>query len=88
MQHCHRPDRRRFVKQLLALGAVTALSPAVRATASISVQRPLNFYHTHTGERLQVDYDSRGLSPASLDELNHFLRTGEKLVSGAPGSAG
>ena len=35
----------------------------------------LRFYHTHTGERLDIVYrHGDAYSPAALDELDHFLR--------------
>lgn len=45
-------------------------------------ERQLSFYHTHTGERLDVVYLRNGIYvPSALKEINHFLfdfRTGDK----------
>lgn len=40
----------------------------------------MSFYHTHTGERLNVDYSCNGCALSTLNKLNAFLRdfrTGE-----------
>jgi uncharacterized protein YcbK (DUF882 family) len=40
----------------------------------------LSFYHTHTGERMEVEYHPRSCSPELLSQINYFLRdfrTGE-----------
>jgi uncharacterized protein YcbK (DUF882 family) len=46
-----------------------------------SVDKRLSFYHTHTGERLDVVYSRNGeYIPAALDSINRFLsdfRTGD-----------
>ncbi|MGA8508001.1 MAG: DUF882 domain-containing protein, partial [Candidatus Sulfotelmatobacter sp.] len=49
-------------------GGTESASPAAH-------QYRLRFYHTHTGERLDVVY-RRGdqYIPEALDELDHFLR--------------
>jgi uncharacterized protein YcbK (DUF882 family) len=53
---------------LLGHGATESVSPAAQ-------EYRLRFYHTHTGERLDVVY-RRGdqYIPGALDELDHFLR--------------
>ena len=53
---------------LLGHGSTQSASPAAR-------EYRLRFYHTHTGERLDVVY-RRGdqYIPEALDELDHFLR--------------
>jgi uncharacterized protein YcbK (DUF882 family) len=53
---------------LLGYGSAESVSPAAR-------EYRLRFYHTHTGERLDVVY-RRGdqYIPGALDELDHFLR--------------
>jgi len=47
----------------------------VESGSSIAHEYRLRFYHTHTGERLDVVY-RRGdkYIPEALDELNHYLR--------------
>lgn len=71
------PHRRAFSALLLAAPAV--LIPGRRSRAAA---HPLRFYHTHTGESLEVVHREHGdyLSDA-LAELNRFLRdfrTGEE----------
>lgn len=61
----------------LALFAFFAFASFARTEESASPPREyrLHFFHTHTGERLDIVY-RRGdsYSPAALDELDHFLR--------------
>ena len=63
--------------EVLASSLEAAASPAA---ASLST-RVLDFAHTHTGERLSVEYFSGGAYlPDALSTVNHFLRdfrTGE-----------
>ena len=73
-------SRRQFVASIAA--AVPALALARQAfAASPLVSRSLTFLHTHTGERLSVEYFSRGdYLPDALATVNHYLRdfrTGE-----------
>ncbi len=73
-------SRRRF----LACAAAAPLALPGRVAASVPALAPVRslcFVHTHTSERLSVEYarDHRYL-PAALDALNHLLRdfrTGE-----------
>jgi uncharacterized protein YcbK (DUF882 family) len=53
---------------LSGLGSTESVTPAAR-------EYRLRFYHTHTGERLDIVY-RRGdqYIPEALDELDHFLR--------------
>ena len=57
----------------------TAAEPRVQAVSESSYR--LHFFHTHTGERLNVVYrNSEGYEPESLARLNRYLRdhrTGE-----------
>lgn len=62
-----------FVTSLAVLGPVRALAATERP-------HPLSLYHTHTGERLEMEFHPRLCSPHTLQRLNHFLRdfrTGE-----------
>ena len=72
-------SRRHFVAALAA--AVPALAIPRRLVAAAGATRSLQFTHTHTGERLAVDYFSGGTYPEdALAAINHFLRdfrTGE-----------
>jgi uncharacterized protein YcbK (DUF882 family) len=60
------------------LGAVVTLAPGLvnrRVLARSADARSLRFTHTHTGERLTVDYFERGdYVPDALEAVNHFLR--------------
>lgn len=57
----------------LGAGAL-ALVPGA-ALANRSPSRVLNFYHTHTGEKLRVAYAEGGRHiPEALQEINLFLR--------------
>ena len=52
-------------------------SAAAETDSSIAVQSPyqLHFFHTHTGERLDIVYrDGHGYDQESLERLNHYLR--------------
>ncbi len=66
---------RRSVLQLLAGSACVAASRSVLAMPQPAGVRSLSFLHTHTGERLEVDYFRGGrYESASLGVINHFLR--------------
>ena len=65
--------RRCFVKYALQLAAGIALATPFESFASFAKQ-PLSFYHTHTGENLQINYSYAGLKPSTLIKLNNFLR--------------
>ena len=74
--------RRRFVKGTASVLAASMAVPIITRPAHASVQaRRLNFYHTHTGEKLAIDYhDGYTYIPDSLGEINQYLsdfRTGE-----------
>ena len=65
-------------KTPLMLALVTALILASLASVSQGMldrdERQLSFYHTHTGERLDVVYSRDGAYiPAALEEINGFL---------------
>ncbi|MFU8895864.1 MAG: YcbK family protein [Gammaproteobacteria bacterium] len=68
----HGQARRRIVFAGAAAGALL-LAPA----AALAARRPraLDFYHTHTGQRLRVTYaEGDLLIPGALEEINEFLR--------------
>jgi len=72
-------SRRHFVTSLAA--ALPLLGAPRRAFARSAGTRALRFEHTHTGEKLAVEYfDRGGYLPDALATVNHFLRdfrTGE-----------
>jgi uncharacterized protein YcbK (DUF882 family) len=63
---------------------LAALLPAALSSAVLPAERSLSFFHTHTGESLEIVYarDSRYIAPA-LERINEFLsdfRTGDVAV--------
>lgn len=65
--------RRTFVKTLA--GAMPLLAAPRHLVAHASATRRLHFTHTHTGERLAVEYCDRGAYlQDALAAVNHFLR--------------
>ena len=72
------------VKNLLSLSLLMAISAcglvcsaAAETGLPPAAQSPyeLHFFHTHTGERLDIVYrDGHGYDPESLERLNHYLR--------------
>jgi uncharacterized protein YcbK (DUF882 family) len=66
-------SRRGFVAGLVGALPVLAIPRALWALPTAA--RALNFIHTHTGERLSVEYfDHGGYLPDALTTVNHFLR--------------
>ncbi|MGI9247429.1 MAG: DUF882 domain-containing protein, partial [Woeseiaceae bacterium] len=70
------------VPAILAL-VLTSLAPVSQGNL-VSNERQLSFYHTHTGQRLDVIYARDGnYVPSALEEINHFLfdfRTGDAVA--------
>jgi uncharacterized protein YcbK (DUF882 family) len=73
---CENPEvqpsisRRRFVASAAAIMTTMAIP-----TAWARQPRSLSFYHTHTGERLQITYAESGrYVSTALKEISHFLR--------------
>ena len=71
-------NRRSFCTSVLAAASTAVMSPS---RASSAVPRELSFYHTHTGERLDVCYhDGVGYVQDALFSIDYLLRdfrTGE-----------
>lgn len=69
-------SRRRFVLGSTSVLAASLVSPFSSSNAFASVKpRELSFYHTHTGEKLAIEYfDGSVYIPESLSEVNEFLR--------------
>jgi len=66
-------SRRAFVGTLAA--ALPIIAAPRRLFAETTATRALKFTHTHTGERLAVEYFDRGeYLPDALSTINHFLR--------------
>jgi len=67
------PRRRQLLKT--AAFALPAVAVPGLGLACTGGRRRLRFYHTHTGEKLDVVYqDSGAYLPDALDEINHLLR--------------
>jgi uncharacterized protein YcbK (DUF882 family) len=66
-------NRRRFLSTLATAAPLLALPGT--AASSVPDFRALRFQHLHTGERLEVEYVSRGhYLPDALASINHLLR--------------
>ena len=71
--------RRHFVKKSLYLAAGIVLASPLESIATLT-KHPMSFYHTHTDERLKIDYSGKGYTSSALNKLNYLLRdfrTGE-----------
>lgn len=70
-----------------AVGGIWLSSPFAALGASVSGNRSLSFVHTHTGEKLSVNYWCDGqFQTQCLTPLNHFMRdfrTGEMATMDA-----
>jgi uncharacterized protein YcbK (DUF882 family) len=66
---------RKFCLSLILFLLPAALGHTTESTVPSAHEYRLRFYHTHTGERLDVVY-RRGdhYIPEALDELDHYLR--------------
>lgn len=73
-------NRRQFMSAVALNAAALVLTTPVLALA-IQVPRSLSFYHTHTGEKLDIQYgEIGGYDTRALAEIDKFLsdfRTGE-----------
>lgn len=74
--------RRRFLETAaMAASAVVVPAGVAAGTAELAPVRTLDFLHTHTGERLGLEYFSGGrylpAALAALDRLLRDFRTGE-----------
>jgi len=68
-------SRRRFVTALAASVPMISASRQLFAASTAMVPRALKFVHTHTGEKLAVEYFNGGeYLPDALGTVNHFLR--------------
>jgi len=63
-----------MMRKTALLGFVLALLSLPTAFGNIDDARRLQFYHTHTGQQLEITYFRNGdYQPEALDELNRFL---------------
>lgn len=67
-------NRRQFLSvAALTAGALILDLPAI--SWAVSTPRDLSFYHTHTGEKLDITYGGpKNYDRKALKEINHFLR--------------
>jgi len=73
-------SRRQFLTSSARLAAGLVLLSPYASLASHSRYQTLSFYHTHTGERLDLHFNLKTCLPESEKEIIHFLRdfrTGE-----------
>lgn len=72
-------SRYHIIPVILAL--LMAFVASVSQGKLVGDERELSFYHTHTGQRLDIVYSRNGsYVPGALEEINHFLfdfRTGD-----------
>ncbi len=76
----NRPGMSRRAFLLAAASAAAALAVPDLGMAAKRKSLPLRFYHTHTGERMVVDYSPGSYGGSVRQALEHFLRdfrTGE-----------
>jgi uncharacterized protein YcbK (DUF882 family) len=70
--HC---SRRKLLQKAFMFSVIYGMSSAVVAEAKPMKSCCLSFYHTHTGERLEVVYKKNGwYDPAALSVINNYLR--------------
>ncbi len=68
-------SRRSFLFNLAVISAASFLAAPARAFTGIATERRLNFFHTHTREKLDIVYFSSGnYLPDALLEITHFFR--------------
>lgn len=78
-QRCNQ-NRRGFLFAVASFAASCAVLGPTSTMALTERPHPLSLYHTHTGECLELDFHPQSCSPATLQQLNRFLRdfrTGE-----------
>lgn len=66
--------RRQFISTALLTATALAIHPPQLSWAT-TARRSLSFYHTHTGERLNITYGQPwGYDRQALEKINYFLR--------------
>jgi uncharacterized protein YcbK (DUF882 family) len=69
------PSRLKAVSPAKAPVAPAPAAAAAARTAPAAATRALSFVHTHTAEKLSIEYCCNGqYQPAALEKLNHLLR--------------
>lgn len=67
-------------RTFLVASAYTAAGLLIPGSLSANIKRTLNFYHTHTGEKMEVEYSPGAYHGSVRHALEYFLRdhrTGE-----------
>jgi uncharacterized protein YcbK (DUF882 family) len=67
-------SRRRFIAASAGLVAGIFIASPFKSLASRSQYHSLSFYHTHTGETLNLNFNLKTLRPGNTKKLYHFLR--------------
>lgn len=67
-------DRRTFLKRSSLLMAGICVTSPLGALASREPMQTLTFYHTHTGEHLQIDHQLGRICAENQQKINTFLR--------------
>ena len=70
----HRVSRRSFIRGMAAAG-LSVVMPGITQICTASCQGGLSFYHTHTGECLDIQYPfTKASLRDEMEKLNYFLR--------------
>jgi uncharacterized protein YcbK (DUF882 family) len=67
-------SRRTFIRVSTQLSVGALLVSPLKCLASIPACHPLSFYHTHTGESLQINFDLKRCCVENVKNLDHFMR--------------
>lgn len=68
-------NRRSFLLNLAKISAAGMLVEPINAVAGLSTERRINFFHTHTKEKLDLVYFSGGnYLPDAMLEIRNFFR--------------
>ncbi len=69
-----RLTRRNFLVATAQLTCAALLSTSSIGLAATAKQHPLSFYHTHTGERLRLDFHPATCTTKTIQKINTFFR--------------
>ena len=67
-------SRRKFISASAGLAATILVASPFKSMASRAQYHSLSFYHTHTGETLELKFNLKTRRPDNATELYHFLR--------------